>query len=201
MNATRNVTRESAADDATATAFLDANVFVSIWTIDVLLTLSEDGLFTVAWSPTIFNEASRALARIYPHTQQLSATRMNAISSAFPYAMQPKREWVWMVPDCTLPDPDDRHVVAAARAAEATVIVTFNLKDFPSEELNKFGLIAESPDVFLAGIAAAEPERTLHSVLKLVNSKSHPPRSMNEEIVHLERLGFQRFTRFLRRNR
>ena len=195
-----NETEDSDANDAMVVAFLDANVFVSIWTIDVLLTLSEDGLFTVTWSPTVLDEASRALARIYPHTQELNAKRMHAINSAFPYAMQPKQDWEWMVPDCDLPDPNDRHVLAAARAANATVIVTFNLRDFPSGELNKFGIIAQSPDQFLADIAAAEPERTMRGILNLVNGKNHPPRSMDEEIIHLERLGFHSFTRFLKKS-
>jgi hypothetical protein len=35
------------------------------------------------------------------------------------------------IPQLSLPDTDDRHVLAAAIEAGATVIVTFNLSDFP----------------------------------------------------------------------
>ena len=43
-----NVTREATTAETTTIALLDANVFVSVWTIDLLLTLSEEGLFAVA---------------------------------------------------------------------------------------------------------------------------------------------------------
>lgn len=45
-----------------------------------------------------------------------------------------------------LPDPDDRHVVATAIAASATLIVTSNLSDFPVGPLTRYGLEAVSPD-------------------------------------------------------
>ncbi|MFO0135945.1 MAG: hypothetical protein ACK56U_20305, partial [Planctomyces sp.] len=49
----------------------------------------------------------------------------------------------------TLPDPDDRHVLAAAIRAGADLIVTFNLKDFPEKDLKPYGIEAQHPDDFL----------------------------------------------------
>lgn len=54
-----------------------------------------------------------------------------------------------LIESLTLPDPDDRHVLAAAIKAGAQVIVTFNLKDFPTDTLDPFGIEAKGPDDFL----------------------------------------------------
>ena len=43
-----------------------------------------------------------------------------------------------------LRDKDDRHVVACAIRCNADVIVTFNIKDFSTKELAKFGLAVTS---------------------------------------------------------
>jgi len=51
-----------------------------------------------------------------------------------------------------LPDPNDRHVVAAAIEAKASHILTWNLRDIPAKELRKNRLIRETPDGFLAGM-------------------------------------------------
>lgn len=48
-----------------------------------------------------------------------------------------------------LPDPDDRHVVAAAIRCGAQAIVTFNLKDFPADRLAPYNIEARHPDDFL----------------------------------------------------
>jgi PIN domain len=48
-----------------------------------------------------------------------------------------------------LPDPDDRHVLAAAIKGRANLIVTFNLKDFPGDKLDRWGIEAQHPDEFL----------------------------------------------------
>ena len=64
----------------------------------------------------------------------------------------------------TLPDPDDRHVVAAGIASGASVILTWNLRDFPARELKKHGLSGQTPDAFLAGLHDAAPELTLASL-------------------------------------
>jgi len=63
-----------------------------------------------------------------------------------------------------LPDPDDRHVVAAAIAAGASTIVTWNVRHFPLKELKKLGLRRESPDAFLAGLYDQAPELMIGSL-------------------------------------
>lgn len=56
-----------------------------------------------------------------------------------------------------LPDPNDRHVLAAAIHARAQVIVTRNLRDFPGDTLGPWDIEAQHPDIFLAGLHKAHP--------------------------------------------
>ncbi len=64
----------------------------------------------------------------------------------------------------TLPDPDDRHVVAAAITAGASVILTWNLHDFPARELKKHGLVRRTPDALLTDLCDKAPDRILASL-------------------------------------
>ena len=70
------------------------------------------------------------------------------MNNAFPNALVDSFEDI--IDSITLPDIDDRHVVAAAIQCNADIIVTFNLKDFPSKELNKFNIQVQHPDNFIA---------------------------------------------------
>src|SRR3954453_1695815 len=54
-----------------------------------------------------------------------------------------------LIPGLQLPDPDDRHVLAAAIRGRADVIVTANLRDFPAEHIASFGIEAQHPDEFI----------------------------------------------------
>lgn len=63
----------------------------------------------------------------------------------------------------TLPDPDNRHVVAAGIAGGASVVVTWNIRDFPEAELARHGMRRETPDQFLLGLHAAAPGAVLAS--------------------------------------
>ncbi|BDR53298.1 hypothetical protein KIM372_12050 [Bombiscardovia nodaiensis] len=92
-----------------------------------------------------------------------------------------------------MPDIDDRHVLAAARWAGAQTIVTFNLKHFPQSALAPVGLEAQSPDTFLSRMYDKEPDLCAQAMRDLVGSKHHPPRTMQEEIAHLQRIGLPLF--------
>jgi hypothetical protein len=52
-----------------------------------------------------------------------------------------------LIDGLVLPDPDDRHVLAAAIRCHASVILTFNERDFPADVLGSFGLEAQHPDL------------------------------------------------------
>jgi len=54
-----------------------------------------------------------------------------------------------LIESLTLPDPNDRHVLAAAIRSQAGVIVTYNLKDFPESVLDAYGIEAQHPDEFV----------------------------------------------------
>jgi hypothetical protein len=65
------------------------------------------------------------------------------------------------VPDCLvtgyqaletsfeLPDPNDRHILAAAVKTRADVILTFNDRDFPAHVVEPLGIEISHPDDFL----------------------------------------------------
>jgi len=90
------------------------------------------------------------------------------------------------VPDCLvndyeplmqgldLPDADDRHVLAAAIKCGASVIVTYNLKDFPAETLKRFEIEALHPDVFLSDIWDLDQAAVLEAVQKQRASLKNP---------------------------
>jgi hypothetical protein len=55
-----------------------------------------------------------------------------------------------LIPALSFPDPDERHVLAAAVHARADLIVTVNLKDFPTAVLAPHGIVARDRPVPLA---------------------------------------------------
>jgi hypothetical protein len=88
-----------------------------------------------------------------------------------------------------LPDPDDRHVLAAAIKARADVIVTTNLKDFPAKTLEQWGIEAQHPDEFLTHqFHLSEP--TFLEIVKTVRLRlEKPPKSVKDYLDTLRTQG------------
>ncbi len=86
----------------------------------------------------------------------------------------------------TLPDPDDRHVLAAAIHGGASVIVTVNLRDFPAEALASYPLIAQHPDSFVLSLLAADPDAVLAVMREHRLSLVNPPKTAENYIATLE---------------
>lgn len=91
-----------------------------------------------------------------------------------------------MIHGLDLPDEDDRHVLAAAIKCGASVIVTYNLKDFPTEILKRFEIEALHPDVFLSDIWGLDQAAVLEAVQKQRASLKNPeytPRELLDTLL------------------
>lgn len=114
------------------------------------------------------------------------------------------------VPDClvtgyeplvvgiTLPDPNDRHVLAAAIRSGAEVIVTDNLDDFPQGVLDRYGIEAQSADDFVLNVIDLAPARVVQVISEQAAALRDPPMSVDEVLGHLERSGLVRSVAALR---
>lgn len=102
------------------------------------------------------------------------------------------QDWAPLVEVIELPDPDDRHVVAAAIRARAQVIVTANIKDFPIEELEPWGIEARTPDDFVLEHVALHGRAVSLIVSQIADSWARPPGTVRDVLVALERGGLSR---------
>lgn len=115
---------------------------------DLLLELATANLFRVQWTKDIQNEWTSNLLKDRPEIDPAKLKRtVELMNRAVPDSLVEGYEH--LISAISLPDLNDRHVVAAAIHAKADAIVTFNLIDFPELELAKFNLEAIHPDDFL----------------------------------------------------
>lgn len=87
-----------------------------------------------------------------------------------------------------LPDPDDRHVLAAALTAEVDVIVTANLKDFPARALSP-SMTAQSPDTFVGTLLNVDAEAVVAVIEVQAASLRNPPMTVEELLAGLAEVG------------
>ncbi|MCU1703959.1 PIN domain-containing protein [Xanthomonas hortorum] len=133
------------------TAVYDACVLYPAPLRDLLMWLGLSGRFRARWSVQIHQEWKRNLLL---NRRDLTAEQVDRTSAlmdrAIPDALVTGHEP--LIAGLQLPDADDRHVLAAAIRCSASVIVTFNLKDFPSATLAPFGIEAQHPDEFIENL-------------------------------------------------
>jgi PIN domain len=146
-----------------AVAVFDACTLYPFHLRNVLVHAAVDRLVEARWTDEINDEWMRNLAARAPAVplERLQNTR-RLMNEALPRALVSGYEnHIALV---NLPDPDDRHVVAAGIAAGASIILTWNLRHFPAKELKKFGLRREMPDVFLSSLYDKVPDLLISSL-------------------------------------
>ena len=168
------------------TALYDACVLYPAPMRDLLMHLALTDLFRGRWTNAIHDEWIRSVLKNRPDLTraQLERTRdlMNAhVRDALIQNFED------LIPALSLPDPDDRHVLAAAIRGRADVIVTFNLKDFPEQALSVHGVSAQHPDEFLTHLIDLAPGPVLSAIQRLRRSLTKPTVSVEEYLATLER--------------
>lgn len=142
--------------NSTFTVVYDACVLYPAPLRDLLMWLALSGRFRAKWSAMIHDEWTRNLLANRPDItrEQLNQT-VSMMNLALPDALV--TDFEAFIPGLELPDPDDRHVLAAAIRGGATVIVTFNEKDFPAERVEAYGIEVQHPDQFIDFLFDLDP--------------------------------------------
>lgn len=169
-------------------AVLDTNVIFPIEIRDLLFWFAHYELYTPKWSENIFDEWKRVMLRKgISETEALK--RVGKANQAFPDALV--QNYDGLIADLKLPDKDDCHVLAAAIRTNANVIVTNNLKDFPEDYLDSFGLKVKSADDFLTDIIDLNQDKAIEAFKEMVLNRKNPAMDEYQVLESLRRNGLK----------
>lgn len=150
------------------------------------MRLATQGLFQAKWSNSIHEEWIRNVLLDRPHITHamLERTRQLMDEHVKDSLVQ---GYEGLAMQLTLPDPDDRHVLAAAIIGKAKVLVTFNLRDFPATALEPYGIDLQHPDTFI--VRLMNMTGVCLAAKKHRESLQNLPKSVQEYLDALERQG------------
>ncbi|MDK8531798.1 PIN domain-containing protein [Corynebacterium marquesiae] len=179
------------------TVVYDANVLYPSMLRDVLIRVAGSGVFHARWTEKILDEVFFNLQRNRPdlNPKKLSRTRRLMCLAVEDCLVTGYEE---LIDDLWLPDPNDRHVLAAAISCGAQSIITENVKDFPCSILDGFGIRRQSADEFLCELIASSPAIVQQSIGDAAAAFQKPPRSVDEVLTALALSGTPRAVEMLR---
>jgi hypothetical protein len=150
------------------------------------MQLALSDLFQARWTDQIHDEWTRSVGANRPDITPASLARCRQLMNEHVSDCL-VTGYESLIPNLTLPDPDDRHVLAAAIRGVAGSIITFNLSDFPSSILEPFDIEAIHPDEFIVRLWDVHLAGVLEAMrLQRVGLK-RPPKTATEYIETLER--------------
>jgi predicted nucleic acid-binding protein len=141
-------------------AVIDADVLYRRHPRNLLVWHALAGLFELHWSARILAETRRhliernAAAFREPRTAAVDRTLApvtDSLEQARAGSLVPEAEIAAHEPHMRN-DPKDRHVLAAAVAVGATVVITTNVRDFAVDHAAGFRVAPQTPDQFLTSL-------------------------------------------------
>ncbi|WP_017625133.1 PIN domain-containing protein [Nocardiopsis chromatogenes] len=177
-------------------AFLDTCVLYPAYLSDTLLRLAETGSYRPLWSDDVLDELRRNLIERGIPVEPVDR-RIRQMRKAFPDALVTGYE---SLIGGMGNDPKDRHVLAAAVRANAEVVVTFNVKDFPKDALDPYEILAVRPDDFLLDQLDLYPGLTMRVLGEQASSYRREPTTVPGVLARLEQCGVPHFAAEVRRH-
>lgn len=162
------------------TAILDANVLYPFLLRDTLMSLAVADFYRARWTTAIHDEWVRNLSANRPALAAKLPAVVELMNRAVPDCLV--TDYEQLIECIELPDPGDRHVVAAAIVGHADAIVTFNTKHFPAEVLEPYEIEVQHPDDFVMNQLHLHQIRAL-SALKDMRVRWENPWITAEEMI------------------
>jgi predicted nucleic acid-binding protein len=163
-------------------AVVDANVLNSIELTDLLLTTATYRLVRLHWSVAILDEVRRNLQQRPELSDDAIDYRIDRMNAALPDALVAVRADL----AASMPvNEKDRHVLALAVDVEANCIVTSNLRDFPADACQRYGVEAVTPDQFLSTIAGTDPTEVRGVLDEIAARRTRPVTTPGELLDRL----------------
>lgn len=168
------------------TVVYDACVLYPAPLRDLLMELALADLFRAKWTDRIHEEWISNLLENRPDLtrEQLERTRSLMNSCVRDCLVE---NYASFESVCELPDPNDRHVLAAAIQAKADAIVTANIKDFPESALSKFSIEAIHPDDFINYQIGLSSAAVCGAAKRCRERLKSPPKTVEEYLLTLRR--------------
>jgi predicted nucleic acid-binding protein len=154
---------------------LDTCVLLKSYLHDTLLSVAEEGVFRPLWSDHILVELRRNLLKVGAKPDAVER-RIEMMTMYFPDArVDGYEELIGSMSN----HPKDRHVLAAAVAGRADVLMTENVRDFPADAVSRFGIVVTVQDDFLLGLLDLYPEAVLRALRRQASRYRREPRTLS----------------------
>ena len=179
------------------TVIYDACVLFPTPLRDLLIRLAQKGIFRARWTQDIHHEWIENLLIKRENLQRkriekTAALMDKAIPDSLVYGYEP------LIKGLSLPDKNDRHVLAAAIKGQAEVIVTFNLKDFPKDYLIEFDIWTQHPDEFISHLIDLHPQLVILAAKEQRQALKKPTIEIDDFLAILLRQQLPRTVTFLK---
>ncbi len=161
------------------TVVYDACVLYPAPLRDLLMRLALTDVFRARWSNQIHDEWIESILKDRPDLKRESLEKTRTLmNSNVRDCLVTGHEY--LIPSIELPDPKDRHVVAAALHCGANLIITANIKDFPDEKLSRYRLEAQHPDDFIFNQFDLSTAAVVQAAADQRRALKNPPKSVDD---------------------